>query len=87
MTAEQAAGVLCWRRAASKPGGLEVLLVHRPRYDDWSWPKGKVKGGEPLPRTAVRETAEETGLEVVLGRPLDDVHYRLPDKHGKHVAY
>ncbi len=84
MTAEQAAGVLCWRRARD---GVEVLLVHRPRYDDWSWPKGKCHGGEPLPRTAVREAAEETGLAVRLGRPLGLVKYRLPSGRKKHVTY
>jgi 8-oxo-(d)GTP phosphatase len=84
VTAEQAAGVLCWRGARD---GLEVLLVHRPRYDDWSWPKGKVRSGEPLPRAAVREAAEETGLAVRLGRPLGDVRYRLPSGRRKHVAY
>src|SRR6185312_1207066 len=73
---EHAAGVLCWRRTRE---GLQVLLVHRPRYDDWSWPKGKVQDDEPLAVTAVREAAEETGLDVVLGRPLGDVRYRLPD--------
>jgi 8-oxo-(d)GTP phosphatase len=86
VTVEQAAGVVCWR-ASSKEDGLEVLLVHRPRYDDWSWPKGKVKDGEPAPRAAVREAAEETGLDVVLGRPLGDVGYRLPDGRPKHVRY
>lgn len=84
MTVEQAAGVLCWRRLRD---GLEVLLVHRPRYDDWSWPKGKAHDGEPLPCTAVREAAEETGLTVTLGRPLGDVRYRLPSGGRKHVAY
>jgi 8-oxo-dGTP pyrophosphatase MutT (NUDIX family)/phosphohistidine phosphatase SixA len=87
VTVELAAGVLCWRRATFGSHGLEVLLVHRPRYDDWSWPKGKVKDGEPLPRTAIREAAEETGLAVVLGRPLGDVRYRLPNSRRKHVAY
>jgi len=87
MTVEQAAGVLCWRRDPSAGGGLEVLLVHRPRYDDWSWPKGKVKDGEPLPLTAVREAAEETGLDVVLGRPLGDVCYPLPNGRPKQVTY
>ena len=87
VTVEQAAGVLCWRRASSDADGLEVLLVHRPRYDDWSWPKGKVKARESLPRTAVREAAEETGLDVVLGRPLGDIEYRLPDGRDKNVVY
>jgi 8-oxo-(d)GTP phosphatase len=81
---ELAAGVLCWRRARD---GLEVLLVHRPRYDDWSWPKGKARSGEPLPRTAVREAAEESGLLVRLGRPLGQVLYRLPGGRRKEVTY
>jgi 8-oxo-(d)GTP phosphatase len=81
---ELAAGVLCWRRARE---GLQVLLVHRPRYDDWSWPKGKVQDDEPLAVTAVREAAEETGLDVVLGRPLGEVRYRLPDGRRKQVTY
>jgi 8-oxo-dGTP pyrophosphatase MutT (NUDIX family)/phosphohistidine phosphatase SixA len=84
VTIERAAGVLCWRRARD---GLEVLLVHRPRYDDWSWPKGKVKDGEPLPCAAIREAAEETGFEVALGRPLGVVGYRLPDGRRKQVTY
>jgi 8-oxo-dGTP diphosphatase len=84
VTVEQAAGVLCWRQG---PDGLEVLLVHRPRYDDWSWPKGKVKDGEPLPCTAIREAAEESGLDVVLGRPLGEIRYPLPNGRPKHVAY
>jgi len=84
VTPEQAAGVLCWRQARD---GLEVLLVHRPRYDDWSWPKGKTHPGEPLPRTAVREAAEETGLAVRLGRPLGQVRYPLPNGRPKEVTY
>ena len=84
MTIEEAAGVLCWRRTRD---GLEVLLVHRPRYDDWSWPKGKAERDEPLPCTAVREAREESCLTVVLGRPLGDVRYRLPDGRRKRVAY
>ena len=54
-----AAGALAWREGKK---GFEVLLVHRPRYDDWSVPKGKLDKGETLPAAAVREVAEETGL-------------------------
>jgi 8-oxo-dGTP diphosphatase len=92
---EHAAGVVCWRDATGQPRGLaadperavEVLLVHRPRYDDWSFPKGKVEPGESLPECAVRETAEETGVRVRLGRPLPTVHYSLPDGRPKEVAF
>ena len=67
---------------------LEVLLVHRPKYDDWSFPKGKLDPGEHVIAAAVREVAEETGLQVRLGPPLrtqrytvrngvKDVHYWL----------
>ena len=53
-----AAGALVWR--VSDTGELEVLAVHRPRYNDWSWPKGKIDKGETLPTCAVREVAEGT---------------------------
>lgn len=52
-----------------------VLLVHRPKYDDWSFPKGKRDRGEHLTACAVREVREETGLDVRLGRPLTQQHY------------
>src|SRR4051794_17513614 len=55
--------------------GPEVLLVHRPKYDDWSMPKGKVDPGEHVTATAVREVAEETGLRVRLGPPLRSQQY------------
>jgi 8-oxo-dGTP pyrophosphatase MutT (NUDIX family) len=80
------AGVICWRRAR-RSGGPEVLLVHRPRHDDWSWPKGKIEPGETLPECAVRETAEETGARVVLGLPLSTVEYSLPEARTKRVGY
>ena len=48
--------------------GREVLLVHRPKYDDWSFPKGKQDPGEHVTATAVREVLEETGVEIRLGR-------------------
>ncbi|QYJ03906.1 NUDIX hydrolase [Nocardioides panacisoli] len=68
--AVRAAGVVAFRP------GREVLVVHRPKYDDWSFPKGKVERGEHLAVTAVRETAEETGLHVRLGAPLPQQQYR-----------
>ena len=75
----KAAGALVWRENGKH---LEVLLVHRPRYDDWSIPKGKVDPCESVRTCAVREVAEETGVQVVLGQPLSRVHYqarrRLP---------
>jgi 8-oxo-dGTP diphosphatase len=57
--------------------GPEVLLVHRPKYDDWSFPKGKLDPGEHVTTCAVREVAEETGLDVRLGPPLDTQYYRV----------
>ncbi len=53
--------------------------MHRPRYGDWSWPKGKLDPGETALVAAVREVAEETGLEVALGIPLPTARYRLSD--------
>lgn len=67
-----AAGALVWR---IRKGELQVLAVHRPRYDDWSWPKGKLDKGETLPACAIREVAEETGKQVVLGQPLPTLRY------------
>lgn len=64
----------------------EVLLVHRPRYDDWSFPKGKVDGGELLPLTAIRECDEETGFLPVLGPHLGIDRYRVPEG-DKEVHY
>lgn len=70
-----AAGGLVWRPTGS--GTPEVLVVHRPRYDDWTLPKGKQEPDEPLVGTAVREVAEETGLRVRLDRPLVELSYPL----------
>ena len=69
-----AAGTLPWRR---RRGRLQVGLVHRPRYDDWSWAKGKLDPGETFPVAAVRETLEETGLQVRLGLPLPTTTYTV----------
>ncbi|WP_225847999.1 NUDIX hydrolase [Streptomyces sp. HPF1205] len=81
----RAAGVLMWRPAAGG-GGIEVALVHRPRYDDWSWPKGKLKRGEDFPAAAAREAREETGTECELGEPLPTCRY-LVDGRPKEVRY
>jgi 8-oxo-dGTP diphosphatase len=64
-----------------------VQLVHRPRYDDWSWPKGKLDEGEPEQAAAAREVAEETGKPILLGRPLPGTRYRLSSGQRKTVAY
>lgn len=85
MTPVLAAGAVCWRESSA--GKVEVLLVHRPRHQDLSFPKGKVDPDEPLPAAAVREVAEETGLSVALGVPLGNVEYTLPTGRGKRVSY
>jgi 8-oxo-dGTP pyrophosphatase MutT (NUDIX family)/phosphohistidine phosphatase SixA len=71
-----AAGAVLWRHGAR---GVELGLVHRPRYDDWSYPKGKLEPDETLPFAAAREVAEETGQRARLGPVLGDVHYRVPE--------
>ncbi|MEV4528253.1 NUDIX hydrolase [Streptosporangium sp. NPDC049304] len=67
-----AAGAVIWRGSPDAP---EVALVHRPKYDDWSFPKGKLKRGEHPVAGALREVAEETGLTVEFGRSLPSSHY------------
>lgn len=62
--------------------GPEVLLVHRPKYDDWSFPKGKVDPGEHALAAAVREVAEETGVDIRLGPPLPDHLYQVANGNG-----
>jgi 8-oxo-dGTP diphosphatase len=69
----RAAGGVVWRR---RRGTLEVLLVHRPRYDDWSFPKGKNDPGEGDVECALREVEEESGVRAVLGAELPSVAYR-----------
>lgn len=72
-----AAGAVLWRPADSSNPGLEIAVIHRPRYDDWSLPKGKVDPGETAPVAAVREVCEETGHQAILGRRLDMVTYPI----------
>ena len=94
----RSAGALVWRlRPEANPisgtslpaqrQDIEVLIVHRPRYDDWSWPKGKREPGEAIPATAVREVEEETGVPIRLGAPLTVQRYRLGSGVTKEVYY
>lgn len=68
-----------WRRSGR--GTVEVLLVHRPRYDDWTLPKGKLEPDETPEDAARREVEEETGLRCALGERLPSVRY--VDHHGR----
>lgn len=79
-----AAGCVLWREVK---GELLVALVHRGRYDDFGWAKGKLDPGEVLPQTAVREVLEETGLKVSLGIGLGAQHYTLPSGEPKEVHF
>jgi 8-oxo-(d)GTP phosphatase len=76
----RAAGGVVWRARGSDPEHpeIEVALIHRPRYDDWSLPKGKLAPAETEIEGAVREVLEETGLRVRLGRPLGETRYMKP---------
>lgn len=69
-----AAGAVLWRQRCDE---VEVAIIHRPRYDDWSLPKGKVDPGETEPLTAMREVLEETGHHAQLGRRLGVVTYPI----------
>ncbi len=85
----RAAGAVVWRAApaASEGSGadrVQVALIHRPKYDDWSFAKGKLEPGEPVLRASVREVFEETGLTVTLGRRLHHVRYAFRD--ARHFA-
>lgn len=72
-----AAGAVLWRPATNAASGVEIAVVHRPRYDDWSLPKGHLDPGETAPVAAVRELREETGFPSVLGAFLKRVEYRV----------
>ena len=77
----RAAGAVVTRK------GGDVLLVHRPKYDDWSFPKGKLDPGEHAITAAVREVAEETGLDIRLGPALAPQRYRMSNGRMKAVDY
>ncbi len=74
----RAAGGVVWRQVQDE---LEVVLVHRRAYDDWSFPKGKVDPGESDEHTALREVEEEAGVVCQLGPELPSTTYR--DRHGR----
>ena len=80
-----AAGCVLWRRSPVD-GELEICLVHRPKYDDWSHPKGKLKRDEGPLAGAVREVAEETGYRCETGARLATLHY-LANGRPKQVSY
>jgi 8-oxo-(d)GTP phosphatase len=79
----RAGGAVLWRPGEA---GTEILLVHRPRYDDWSLPKGKQEPGEHIAVTAVREVEEETSVRPVLGPHLRSVCYQVRGQ-SKQVDY
>ncbi len=74
------AGAIPWR---VRSGRLQVAMVHRPRYDDWSWPKGKLDPDEDWPVAAVREVWEETGLRVRLAAPLPCTEFFVSGPRGR----
>jgi 8-oxo-dGTP pyrophosphatase MutT (NUDIX family) len=81
----RAAGGLIVR--AAQGGTAEILLVHRPRYDDWTLPKGKAKTGESDEACALREVEEETGLHCVLGAEVAVSEYEDAAGRPKRVRY
>ncbi|MGX7679466.1 NUDIX hydrolase [Jatrophihabitans sp. DSM 45814] len=81
--ASRAAGGVVWRQVDAD---VLVALVHRPRYDDWSLPKGKLEPGEHPLLAGVREVREETGSDVIVGRMLSSVRYSLGETE-KRVSY
>ncbi|MBT1035309.1 NUDIX hydrolase [Canibacter sp. lx-45] len=84
-----AAGTLCWRlhTTAHNKRELQVLLIKRKKYADWSFPKGKLDRGETLAQAAVRETLEETGYAITLGTKIGMLEYALKSGQCKEVHY
>jgi 8-oxo-(d)GTP phosphatase len=80
-----AAGAVVTRKHPTR--GIEVVIIHRKRYDDWTLPKGKIEAGESLLACAVREVWEETGVKIRLGVPLDTIRYQAGKNGLKQVDY
>ena len=80
----EAAGGVVMRKG---PEETEIAVVHRPRYDDWSFPKGKLDPGETFEEAALREVREETGLTCRLGPELAFAHYEDNKGRPKLVRY
>jgi 8-oxo-dGTP diphosphatase len=68
-------------------GRRQIAVVHRPKYDDWSFPKGKLEEGEDHAAAALREVHEETGLRCALGEELPETRYRHRSGREKRVRY
>ncbi|MCX4881845.1 NUDIX hydrolase [Streptomyces sp. NBC_00847] len=81
----RAAGCVLWRRSSARQ--LELALVYRPRWADWSWPKGKLKQGETYEAAAHREVLEETGHTCRLGAALPAALYVDHQSRFKEVRY
>ena len=81
----RAGGGIVWRRGQG--GEVEIVLVHRPAYDDWSFPKGKLNPDETEAQAARREVEEETGLVCRLGPEIGTTSYRDPKRRPKTVRY
>lgn len=81
----EAAGGVLWRPGPT--GGIDVLVAHRPKYDDWTFPKGKLDPGEDAETAARREVTEETGLCCILGPELAATTYRDRKGRPKRVRY
>ncbi len=80
----KAAGGVVWRRAGDT---VAIAIAHRPRYDDWSLPKGKLDAGESWEDAALREVEEEIGVRARLGEELDPVSYEDRKGRAKVVRY
>ena len=79
----KAGGIL---QRTNSAGEIEIYIVHRPRYDDWSIPKGHIDAGESAADAAIREILEETGFRCTVLRALPDHEYDMPSGERSHVA-